>query len=49
MNLHSFLVEPVVALVSGIFILVQPKLLNFVIALYLIIIGVVGLAPHIFQ
>jgi len=49
MNLHSFLVEPVVALVCGLLILVQPRLLNFVIAIYLIIVGVVGLAPHIFQ
>jgi hypothetical protein len=49
MNLHSFLVEPLVALLCGILILAQPRLLNFVIAVYLIIIGVVGLAPHIFQ
>ena len=49
MNLHSFLIEPLVALVAGILILAQPRLLNFVVAIYLIIIGVVGLAPHIFQ
>jgi threonine/homoserine efflux transporter RhtA len=46
MNLHSFLVEPVIALVAGILILVQPRLLNYIVAIYLIIIGVVGLAPH---
>ena len=34
---------PVAALVAGILILVMPKLLNYIIALYLIIIGVVGL------
>lgn len=49
MNFHSFLVEPVVALVAGILILVQPKLLNYVIAIYLIIVGIIGLAPHFFQ
>ena len=34
---------PVVALVAGILILVMPKLLNYIIALYLIFIGLVGL------
>jgi hypothetical protein len=49
MILHSFLVEPIVALVAGILVLVLPRLLNFVVAIYLIIVGVVGLAPHFFQ
>ena len=34
---------PVAALVAGILILVMPKLLNYIIALYLIITGLVGL------
>ncbi|TWO72765.1 DUF3096 domain-containing protein [Caenimonas sedimenti] len=34
---------PVAALVAGILILVMPKLLNYIIAIYLIIVGVVGL------
>jgi hypothetical protein len=34
---------PLLALISGILILVMPKLLNYIVALYLIIIGVVGL------
>ncbi|MGZ3157539.1 MAG: DUF3096 domain-containing protein [Burkholderiaceae bacterium] len=42
MNIHLTLV-PLVALIAGILILVMPKLLNYIIALYLIIIGVVGL------
>jgi threonine/homoserine efflux transporter RhtA len=46
MNVHSFLIEPIVALLAGILILAQPRLLNYVVALYLIIIGVLGLAPH---
>jgi threonine/homoserine efflux transporter RhtA len=46
MVFHSFLVEPIVALLAGILILLQPRLLNFVVAIYLIIIGVLGLAPH---
>ncbi len=34
---------PVIALAAGILILVQPKLLNFIVAIYLIVIGVLGL------
>jgi hypothetical protein len=46
MNLHSLPIEAIIALVAGILILVQPRLLNFIVAIYLIIVGVVGLAPH---
>ncbi len=46
MSFHSFLIEPVVALLAGILILLLPRLLNYVVAVYLIIIGVIGLAPH---
>jgi hypothetical protein len=46
MALHPFLIEPLVALLAGILILVRPRLLNYVIAIYLIIIGIIGLAPH---
>jgi threonine/homoserine efflux transporter RhtA len=48
MTFHPVLVEPVVALIAGVLILVQPRLLNYVIAIYLIIVGIVGLAPHFF-
>jgi hypothetical protein len=36
-------ISPIAALVAGILILVMPRLLNYIVALYLIIIGVVGL------
>lgn len=36
-------ISPLAALIAGILILVMPKLLNYIIALYLIVIGVVGL------
>ncbi|TMI01369.1 MAG: DUF3096 domain-containing protein [Betaproteobacteria bacterium] len=36
-------VAPLVALIAGILILFMPKLLNYIVALYLIIIGVLGL------
>ncbi|HXP67470.1 MAG TPA: DUF3096 domain-containing protein [Steroidobacteraceae bacterium] len=34
---------PIVALIAGILILVMPKLLNYIIALYLIFVGILGL------
>lgn len=42
MNIHLSL-TPLISLVAGILILVMPKLLNFIVAVYLIIIGLVGL------
>ena len=35
--------QPIVALVAGILILVMPRLLNFIVAIYLILVGVMGL------
>ena len=35
--------QPLIALVSGILILLIPRLLNYVVALYLIITGILGL------
>jgi len=34
---------PLVSLIAGILILVMPRLLNYIVALYLIIIGVIGI------
>lgn len=42
MTLHLQLM-PLLALIAGILILVMPKLLNFIVAIYLIIFGIVGL------
>jgi hypothetical protein len=36
-------ITPIVALIAGILILIAPQLLNYVIAIYLIIIGLAGL------
>jgi hypothetical protein len=44
--LSSVLIAPIVSLIAGILILAMPRILNFVVAIYLIIIGLVGLAPH---
>lgn len=42
MNIHLSL-APLVSLVAGILILLMPRLLNFIVAIYLIIIGLIGL------
>ena len=42
MNIHLAL-APLVSLLAGILILVTPRLLNYIVALYLIIIGLIGL------
>ncbi|KAB0676803.1 DUF3096 domain-containing protein [Aureimonas leprariae] len=36
-------IQPLVALVAGILILIAPRLLNYIVAIYLIVVGVVGL------
>jgi hypothetical protein len=36
-------IGPVAALIAGILILVMPRLLNYIVALYLIVVGVTGL------
>lgn len=36
--------QPMLALIAGILILVRPALLNYIVAIYLILVGVIGLA-----
>jgi hypothetical protein len=35
--------QPIVSLLAGILILIMPRLLNFIVAIYLIVIGIIGL------
>jgi len=42
MNVNLML-TPLVSLIAGILILVMPRLLNYIVAIYLIVIGVIGL------
>lgn len=42
MNIHLSL-GPLISLLAGILILVMPRLLNFIVAIYLIVIGLIGL------
>ena len=42
MTIHLSL-QPILSLVAGILILVMPKLLNYIVAAYLIVIGILGI------
>lgn len=42
MNIQLSL-APIISLIAGILILVMPRLLNYIVAFYLIVIGLVGL------
>ncbi|MFZ5998261.1 MAG: DUF3096 domain-containing protein [Nitrospirota bacterium] len=42
MTMHVSL-QPLIALIAGISVLIMPRLLNYIVAVYLIIIGVLGL------
>jgi hypothetical protein len=47
MNLSGIPLSPLVALIAGILILVMPRLLNFIVAIYLIVVGLLGLFPQL--
>ena len=49
MHIDIIMIQPLIALLFGILILILPRLLNYLIAIYLIFIGLVGLFPHIFS
>lgn len=48
MPLTQWPIEPLLALIAGILILISPQLLNYVVAIYLIFIGVLGLSNRLF-
>jgi hypothetical protein len=48
MSANIVLIQPLVALIFGILILILPRLLNYLIAIYLILIGLAGLFPQFF-
>jgi len=41
--------HPLVALIAGVLILIYPRLMNYIVALYLIVIGATGLWPHLMR
>ena len=38
---------PLISLIAGVLILIVPRLLNYIVAIYLIIVGLVGLFPQL--
>jgi hypothetical protein len=43
MEVYGLSLQPVVSLIAGILILIMPHLLNYIVAIYLIIFGILGL------
>jgi hypothetical protein len=43
MTVNLITLQPIIALIAGILILIMPRLLNFIVAIYLIIVGITGL------
>ena len=43
MTVNLVTLQPLVALIAGILILLMPRLLNYIVAIYLIVIGITGL------
>ncbi|MGH6889071.1 MAG: DUF3096 domain-containing protein [Rhizomicrobium sp.] len=48
LNIDIVSIQPLIALVFGILILIFPRILNYLVGIYLIIIGIIGLWPHFF-
>ena len=47
MTIDIVAIQPLIALIAGILILLVPRILNYIIGIYLVIIGIIGLWPHI--
>jgi hypothetical protein len=43
MDLDFLIISPIVALIVGVLILIFPRLLNYLVAIYLIIVGILGI------
>jgi hypothetical protein len=47
MHVDVVTIQPIIALVFGILILLLPRILNYLVAIYLILVGVTGVFPHL--
>ena len=47
MDISNLPLTPLISLIAGVVILIMPRLLNYIVAVYLIIIGLVGLFPQL--
>lgn len=49
MTINIVLLQPLIALLAGLLILIVPRLLNYIVAIYLIVVGLSGLWPHVLR
>jgi hypothetical protein len=49
MTISALTLTPLAALIAGVLILVMPRLLNYIVAIYLIVVGLLGLFPNLFH
>lgn len=47
MTVSTIVLTPLISLVAGVLILLMPRLLNYIVAIYLIVAGLLGLFPHL--
>ncbi|MGB3539714.1 MAG: DUF3096 domain-containing protein [Mesorhizobium sp.] len=47
MTLSTLTLTPLISLIAGILILIMPRLLNYIVAIYLIVVGLLGLFPNL--
>jgi hypothetical protein len=47
MHISTLTLTPLISLIAGVLILVMPRLLNYIVALYLIVAGLLGLFPQL--
>jgi len=47
MTISALTLTPLISLIAGVLILVMPRLLNYIVAIYLIVAGLLGLFPHL--
>lgn len=47
MTISTLALTPLISLIAGVLILVMPRLLNYIVAIYLIVIGLLGLFPNL--
>ena len=47
MEIAGLPLSPLIALIAGILILIMPRLLNYIVAIYLIIVGLLGIFPQL--
>jgi hypothetical protein len=47
MDFDGIALTPLISLIAGVIILIMPRLLNYIVAIYLIIVGLLGLFPQL--